>query len=169
MNNGTLAFIQGIILGLGATFTLDLWVLFLNRVFKITPSNICLIGRWLLYMPEGTFKHSNITSVLQKQSECTIGWIAHYLIGILFALAFLSFAGSPWLQRPTLLPAIIFGILTVLAPFLIMQPSFGFGVAASKTANPSQAQFRSLMNHAVFGIGLYLFGWLVRGLLLLIG
>jgi hypothetical protein len=46
-----------------------------------------------------------------------------------------------------------------------MQPSFGFGFAASKTSNPAQARLRSLMNHAAFGAGLYLFGLLVSWLL----
>jgi hypothetical protein len=45
-----------------------------------------------------------------------------------------------------------------------MQPAFGFGVAASKTPNPAQARLRSLMNHAVFGFGLYLFGLAVSWL-----
>ena len=43
-------------MGLGATLTFDLWGLFLKQAFKITPSNICLVGRWLRYMPEGIFK-----------------------------------------------------------------------------------------------------------------
>ena len=116
-------------------------------------------------MPEGTFKHSNIVSAPPKSAECTVGWIAHYIIGILFAVAFLAFAGNSWLQHPTLIPAILFGAVTALAPFFIMQPAFGLGIAASKTSNPTQARLRSLMNHAAFGIGLYLSGLLVSSLL----
>jgi len=115
--------------------------------------------------PEGTFKHSNIASASQKSAECTVGWIAHYLIGITFATTFVALVGDNWLQHPTLIPAIAFGVITVLMPFLIMQPAFGLGFAASKTSNPTQARLRSLMNHAVFGVGLYLFGLLVNWLL----
>lgn len=86
------------------------------------------------------------------------------MIGITFAIGFVAFVGSNWLQRPTLIPALIFGIVTVLAPFFILQPSFGLGIAASKTANPRQARLRSLTNHTVFGIGLYLFGLLLSWL-----
>jgi hypothetical protein len=43
-----------------------------------------------------------------------------------------------------------------------MQPSFGFGLAASKASNPKQARIRTLMNHTAFGIGLYLFALLVN-------
>jgi hypothetical protein len=139
--------------------------LFLKQAFKITPSNICLVGRWLRYMPAGIFKHANIGSTPRKSAECAVGWIAHYLIGITFAIAFLALAGNNWLQHPTLMPAIGFGVVTVLAPFFILQPSFGLGFAASKTSNPTQARLRSLMNHTAFGVGLYLFAVLVNGLL----
>lgn len=46
-------------------------------------------------------------------------------------------------------------IASVLVPYLIMQPSFGLGVAASRTPQPTQARLRSLMAHTVFGVGLY--------------
>jgi hypothetical protein len=50
----------------------------------------------------------------------------------------------------------IVGLATLAIPFFVMQPSFGLGIAASKTPNPTQARLRSLMNHAVFGLGLYI-------------
>ncbi len=162
MNNLALSFISVIFIGLGATFTFDLWALFLKHAFTITPSNFCLVGRWLRYMPEGTFKHANIGSVPPKSGECAIGWIAHYMTGITFAIAFFALVGNSWLQHPTLIPAILFGVVTVVTPFFIMQPAFGLGLAASKTPNPAQARHRSLMNHIAFGIGLYLFGLLVN-------
>jgi hypothetical protein len=165
MNNLALSFISAILIGLGATLTFDLWALFLKHTFKITPSNFCLVGRWLRYLAEGIFKHANIASSPRKNAECAIGWIAHYMIGITFAIAFVLITGNNWLQHPTLIPSIIFGVVTTLAPLFIMQPLFGLGVAASKTPNPTQARFRSLMNHTAFGFGLYLFGVLVNWLI----
>ncbi len=165
MNDPAIFFISAILIGLGATLITDLWTLFLKRTFMIAASNYCLVGRWLRTMPEGIFNHSNITSAPQKSAECTVGWIAHYMIGITFTVAFLALAGNHWLLRPTLIPAILFGVVTVSMPFFIMQPAFGLGFAASKTPNPTQARRRSLMNHTAFGVGLYLFGWLVNWLL----
>lgn len=165
MNHLILPLISTILIGLGATLTFDLWALFLKHAFQITPSNFCLVGRWIRYMPEGIFRHSNIGSAPQKSAECIVGWIAHYMIGIMFAMALVTLVGTDWLQHPTLIPAIVVGVVTVLAPFFIMQPSFGFGFAASKISNPMQARLRSLINHTVFGIGLYLFGLLVSRLL----
>lgn len=165
MNTLALPLISAVLMGLGATLTFDLWALFLKLTFKITPSNICLVGRWLRYMPEGIFTHSNIGSAPRKSAECTVGWIAHYMIGITFALVFVALVGHTWLQQPTLLPALVFGVVTVVAPFAIMQPSFGLGFAASKLSNPMQARVRSLMNHMAFGIGLYLFALPINWLL----
>jgi hypothetical protein len=88
MNDQALLFLSTVLIGLGATLTFDLWMLFLKHAFKITPSDICLVGCWLLYMSEGTFKHSNIGSAPQKSAECTIGWIVHHMVGIAFAIVF---------------------------------------------------------------------------------
>jgi hypothetical protein len=165
MNDLEFFFMGAILIGLGATFTTDVWALFLKHAFKSAAPNYCLVGRWFRSMPEGIFKHSNIASAPRKSAECTVGWIAHYMIGVTFAVAFLALAGNNWLQHPTLLPAILFGIVTVLMPFFIMQPAFGLGLAASKTLNPTQARLRSLMNHISFGMGLYLSGLLVNWLL----
>jgi hypothetical protein len=87
------------------------------------------------------------------------------MIGITFASIFVAIMGGKWLQHPTLPPAILFGVVTVMAPFFIMQPAFGFGFAASKLSNPAQARVRSLRNHGAFGIGLFLFGIVVSSLL----
>lgn len=148
-------FLGAVVVGLGATLFMDLWALFLKRAFSIPSANYCLVGRWLRHMPEGTFRHASIVAASQKHSECTVGWIAHYVIGTVYALALIAFVSGSWLARPTLLPAMLFGIGSVLAPFLIMQPSFGLGIAASRTPNPTQARLRSLMAHAAFGVGLY--------------
>ncbi len=165
MNSTTLSLISAILIGLGATLTMDLWALFLKHTFKIAAPNYYLVGRWLRTMPEGFFYHSNIASAPQKNAECAVGWIAHYMIGVTFAIAFVGLVGGNWLQYPTLMPALAFGVVTVLMPFFIMQPAFGLGLASSKTPNPTQARLRSLMNHAAFGVGLYLFALLVSWLL----
>jgi hypothetical protein len=134
---------------------MDLWALLLKRVFGVALPNYCLIGRWFCHMPQGTFTHASIFSAVQKPGECAVGWTAHYVIGVLYALVLVPLVPGSWLTRPTLLPALLFGVGTVLVPFLIMHPSFGLGIAASRTPNPTQARLRSLMAHTAFGVGLY--------------
>ena len=149
-------FLAAVVVGLGATLFMDVWALLLARAFGIPPANYCLVGRWLCHMPEGRFVHKSIASAPQRRGECTVGWVAHYVIGTLYALVLVGFVSSSWLAEPTLLPAVIFGVGSVLVPYLIMQPSFGLGIAASRTSQPMQARLRSLMAHTVFGVGLYL-------------
>jgi hypothetical protein len=144
-----------IAIGIGATLFMDLWNLFLKRTFSFPSLNLCLLGRWLRHMSRGTFRHARITAAPQKPFECTVGWVAHYTIGVVFALVLVVLTSGDWLARPTLRLALLYGLGTVVFPFFIMQPSFGLGIAASRTPQPMQARVKSLMTHAVFGIGLY--------------
>ena len=145
-----------IAIGIGATLVMDLWNLFLKRTFSIPSLSYCLLGRWVRHMPGGTLRHANITAAPQKPLECTVGLIAHYTIGVVFALVFVVCTSGDWLARPTVLPALLYGIGTVLFPFFILQPSFGLGIAASRAPNPTQARLKSLVTHMVFGVGLYI-------------
>jgi hypothetical protein len=142
-------------IGIGATLVMDLWNLFLKRSFSIPSLNYCLLGRWIRHMPAGTLRHRSITAAPQKPFDCTVGGIAHYTIGVVFAVVFVVFTSGDWLARPTVLPALLYGIGTVVFPFFIMQPSLGLGIAASRTPNPTQARLKSLLTHGVFGVGLY--------------
>jgi cytochrome b561 len=134
---------------------MDLWALLLKRACSIPLPSYCLVGRWFCHMPQGTFMHASIANASQKPLECAVGWISHYVIGAIYALMLVTLVSGSWLTRPTLLPALLFGVGTLFVPFLIMHPSFGLGVAASRTPNPTQARLRSLMAHTAFGVGLY--------------
>lgn len=148
--------VAAVLIGAGATLFLDLWSVLLQRAFKVPFPNLSLLGRWLRHMPAGKFAHANIAAAPPMRAECTVGWIAHYAIGVVFALAFVALAPGGWLERPTPLPALLFGLATVLFPYQVMQPAYGLGVAASKTPDPAAARLKSLMSHGVFGLGLYL-------------
>lgn len=144
-----------IAVGIGATLIMDLWNLFLKRALGIPSLDYCLLGRWLRHMPGGTFRHASIAAAPRKRFECTIGTVAHYTIGIVFALGLVALTAGDWLARPTLLPALLYGIGTIVFPFFLLQPSFGLGIAASRTPRPAQARLKSLATHTVFGAGLY--------------
>ncbi|HUQ12501.1 MAG TPA: DUF2938 family protein, partial [Steroidobacteraceae bacterium] len=83
----------------------------------------------------------------------------HYLLGMVFAAGLLAVTRPGWIQRPTLGPALIFGVLTVAVPFLVMQPAFGAGIAASRMPRPNAVRLQSLLTHLVFGFGLFVGGW----------
>ena len=151
----TVHFGGAVFVGIGATAIMDIWNLFLQRAFDLSSLNFCFVGRWLSYMLIGTFKQANIATAPKRPAECAIGWIAHYLIGVTFALLLVMLASGRWLERPSLFPALLVGVGTVLIPYFIMQPMLGFGIASSNTPHPRQARLKSLMTHTIFGVGLY--------------
>ena len=152
------------LIGIGATLCIDLWALVLRRGFGVPSLNYCLLGRWLLHMPEGRIKHESIGVSGKKRGECVAGWLAHYSIGASFGLLFAVIVGPSWPARPTALPAVTFGIVTVLVPFFTMQPAFGLGIAASRTPHPWRARIKSIGTHTVFGLGLFLTALFLRSL-----
>jgi hypothetical protein len=81
--------------------------------------------------------------------------LAHYSIGITFALCLLAIWGVEWVRSPTIVPAMLIGLGTIVAPWFVMQPAMGAGIAGSKTPDPRATRLRNLGTHAVYGVGLY--------------
>ncbi|EPL9568247.1 DUF2938 domain-containing protein [Providencia rettgeri] len=147
-----------ILLGVGATIVMDLWALFLKFCGQHTL-NFSMVGRWVGHMAHGQFMHKPSVAQSDKiPAENALGWVVHYAIGIVFAFIFIFIYGNSWFLAPTFLPALIWGIVTVVAPYFFMQPCMGAGIAASKTPNPNKARLMSLLSHSAFGIGIYLTG-----------
>jgi hypothetical protein len=128
---------------------------FAKRVFGIPTSDWALVGRWVGHFPQGRFRHDSIAQAAPVRGELAVGWITHYVTGIAYAVLIVAIFGLDWLRTPTPGPALLVGVSMLVAPFFIMQPGMGSGIAASKTSRPNAARLRSLMNHVVFGIGLY--------------
>jgi DUF2938 family protein len=150
------------IVGVGATAAMDLWGIARQRLLGIPAANYALVGRWLAWVPRGRLVHDSIAASPPVRHERLIGWTAHYVIGIAFAGVLLSAFGLEWIQAPTIVPALLVGVGTVAAPFLVMQPGMGAGVAASRTPRPAAARVQSLITHVVFGVGLYAAGWIAK-------
>jgi hypothetical protein len=145
-------------IGIGATAVMDLWGLARKSLLGIAPPNYALVGRWIGHMAHGRFRHDAIAASAPVRGEHVIGWTAHYLTGIAFAGVLIGIWGLAWVWHPTIGPALAVGIGTVAAPFLLMQPGMGAGIAASRTPRPTSARLQSLITHAVFGLGLYATG-----------
>ena len=159
MTNATNYLMCTLVIGLGATAFMDLWAAARKWLLGVPSSDYGLVGRWLGYLPRGRFRHDPIGASPPLRGERVIGWTAHYLIGIVFAGLLLAIWGLDWACRPTIGPALIVGVGSVAAPFLLMQPGMGNGIAASRTPRPGAVRVRSLVTHGIFGIGLYAAGW----------
>ncbi|MGL3211700.1 DUF2938 domain-containing protein [Bradyrhizobium sp. BR 1433] len=153
---------SAVLIGTGATVVMDIWGMVRTRLLGVPSLDYVLIGRWLGHLVSARLRHDRIAASPQIGGERVIGWAAHYLIGIGFAGVLLAIFGLDWARQPTIAPALMVGIGSVAASFLVMQPAIGAGIAASRTPHPWAARLQSLVTHTVFGFGLYVAGWLVH-------
>ncbi|HZX78155.1 DUF2938 domain-containing protein [Lysobacter sp.] len=152
------------LIGVGATTAMDVWALVRRRVFGLPALDYALVGRWLAWLPRGRVVHTPIAATPPVSGEGVIGWAAHYLIGVAFAAVLVALCGTAWLSDPTPVPAVIIGVASVVAPFFILQPALGAGIAACRTPRPWAARMHSVVTHTVFGVGLYASAWIVARL-----
>ena len=153
-------FAEMILMGVLATLFMDLLSILLGRL-KIIHQLIepQAVGRWTLYMFKGRFMHKDIHRTPALKNEKSAALLSHYLIGILLAGVYSltelkepAMSDQPWL-------ALIFGVATVLLPWLWLYPSMGLGFLASKAPRRSPYIVTSLVNHTNFGLGLVI--WIV--------
>lgn len=155
-------FVHVAVVGVGATAVLDAWLLLLKRLGAPTAS-FALVGRWVGHLLRGRFAHASIAKATPVAHELLLGWLTHYTVGIAFAALLVAVNGAGWIRQPSFLPALGTGVATVVMPLFVMQPAMGSGIAASKTPAPLTNCLRSVANHAVFGIGLFLAAFAVAG------
>ncbi|MFO1469825.1 MAG: DUF2938 domain-containing protein [Turneriella sp.] len=155
---------RSVAIGLGATLAMDMWRLALQKFFGVNSLDLALLGRWVGHLFRGRFTHRPIGKSEQISGETALGWLSHYAIGLTFAGLLPVIWGSDWLAAPSLFPALAVGIGTVLAPWLIMQPAMGLGIAAANAPVPGAVRLRNLAIHTVYGLGLYLSAFAVQWL-----
>lgn len=148
-------------IGMGATLIMDVSAFIQARVFGVASVDYGLVGRWLGHMLKGRFRHASIVTAPRVRNERLVGWVFHYITGSVFAMVLFFAQGPAWFCNPSLMPALMTGAISVIAPFFIMQPAFGFGITASRTAAPNRARRRSVIAHLTFGGGLFVAGWLL--------
>jgi hypothetical protein len=147
--------VRTVLVGAGATAVLDAWLMLLKRM-GVQTLNFAMIGRWAGHLAHGRFAHPSIAKAQAIPGELALGWLTHYAIGAAFAGLLASLRGAAWLQAPSLPAALALGMCTVVFPLFVLQPAMGLGFAASRTPAPLKNCLRSLGNHTVFGLGLYL-------------
>jgi hypothetical protein len=155
--------VRAIIMGVAATALLDLWALLLNRLFGFGLPNWAMIGRWVAHLPAGKIMHDDIGQASPVTNELTIGWVFHYAVGIIFAMATLVLGGAAWAKAPTLPLPLIVGIVTVGCGWFILQPALGAGIAASRKPDANRIRALNIAGHIVFGLGLWLAALAMRG------
>jgi Protein of unknown function (DUF2938) len=144
-----------VLIGIGGTVVLDLWATLLWRFFGVPATNWAMVGRWVGHMPSGRVIQENIGKAAPVPGEHAIGWVVHYVIGIVYGLLLVGLWGVEWLRQPTLLPPMILALGLLVAPYFIMMPGMGSGIAGAKTPKPNITRLKSVVGHSVFGLGMY--------------
>lgn len=147
--------IRTVLIGAGATAVMDVWLQLL-KIVGVPVQSFALLGRWIGHWRQAQWHHDTIAKAAPVRGEAAIGWTAHYVIGIGFAALLVAVRGPDWIAAPSLTPALVAGIVTVAAPLMVLQPALGAGIASTRTPQPLRNSLKSLANHAVFGLGLYL-------------
>jgi hypothetical protein len=140
-----------------ATMTMDAGSTLLARTGLTAGLPPRVIGRWFATLLRGEPACRSILHVASQPGEMALAVAGHYAIGISLTLGFCALvAGAAVRPGPAAAFALAlgFGLFTNLLPWLWMFPSMGFG-AFGAAAPPELLLLRtSLVNHAVFGLGL---------------
>jgi len=147
--------VKAVLVGIGGTIVLDLGALCMARAMGLPATNWAMVGRWFGNMPRGQFVQETMATAKPVTGELAIGWMAHYAIGIFYGLLLPAVWGQAWMDRPTLLPPMILVWVLLVAPWFMMMPGMGMGIAGSRTPRPNITRLRSVVNHTIFGLGMY--------------
>lgn len=158
--------LEMILMGVVATLFMDVLAIILAKAKIIRPLiGPEVVGRWTLYLLRGKFFHRDIHQTPALNNEKRAALLSHYLIGIVLAgiYLFLEWLAPAIRQQPWM--ALIFGLATVLLPWLWLYPSIGLGLMAAKAPRKSPYIVTSLVNHTNFGLGMLIWVVLFRRLL----
>ena len=144
-----------LVMGITATVAIDLWATFANRMLGWPRTNWGMVGRWIGHMRDGQFTHISIGSSPPIVHESILGWVFHYVVGCIYAALYQTYANIVHMGQPTLVSAVLFGLVTLLSPWLLMQPALGLGIFASKAPRPALVRMQNLIIHIIFGLALY--------------
>jgi hypothetical protein len=146
-----------ILTGIAGTLATDVWTLVL-KMFGVHSHGLLLVGQWIV---------SHLNPALQSRlmdKALFVGWTAHYCLGILFAVLPNLVYGKKWLQKPTLLMALMTGLISFLISVFIIQPILNFGIAFSRYTSQPVILLKVGLFHLVYSIGLWAAAKMTRNL-----
>jgi hypothetical protein len=149
--------------GVIATLSLDVFSLVSSRLQLSAPLPPNLIGRWFAFIARGTLLHADIASTPRVPNEIGIALPVHYAIGIVLTGMYIWTVSSAGRSPRNLALALAFGLSTNVLPWLLMFPAMGYGFFGSHGPEGTRLFLSSLINHAFFGIGIWL-GVMAAGL-----
>jgi hypothetical protein len=147
-----------LVLAAGGLVVMDGWLWLRARWLGLPMLDYGRVGLWMAGWPRGIWRLSPEAGPARVGHRIA-GWALHLMTAVVFAALFLMWTGPAWLEAPALWPALVFGAVTVLVPFLTMMPGLGSGWAGHRLPRPWRARKHSLVTHLAFGLGLFAGGW----------
>ena len=160
---GNMVVFQIVIVGVVACVVFDVWQRIFQFFTSIPPSNWSIVGRWTInLLTNGHLVVRDLESQPERKNELCVGWLVHYGVAIIYAGIFMQLIQTNILQ-PDFADGLLFGVASVVVPWLFFLPCLGKGIMGRFTPNPALVCGLALMMHSIFGVavglGFSLFVW----------
>ena len=140
-----------VIIGIVSCLAMDMWQRLLKLLYSINPSDWSVVGRWfVLVVSERQIYNPTIDQVAPIKNELIIGWIVHYSVAILYSIFFYILL-EYGICSASLINGIIFGLISVVVPWLFFMPVLGKGFLGMKTPSPLMACSLAVGSHIAIG------------------
>jgi fluoride ion exporter CrcB/FEX len=149
--------------GIYSTLIMDIGEEFVKALFPVKESMAPqYLGRWILNMFNGVFIHDNIHTAIQFGFEIPVAILFHYFTGIFLVGIFLWLRNNVKIFPSSIYMGLVYGWVTILLPWLIMFPAFGFGFFGLGAHNDINNIIANIIAHSFFGLGITLWLGFVR-------
>ena len=146
--------IAGIVAGVIGTLAMDLLNNLVARTGVFLKIDVAMIGRMAAGWTRGRFLYGHPNEMEQVPNEMIWGYLAHFAIGVAFAVPFVL-GWELWIGGPASpLWAVLYGAATTVASLFFVYPSMGLGVFGRRSPDRIKAFITPLANHLFYGVGL---------------
>ena len=147
---------RNFLIGILATFTMDVFSAAAIKLRLIAPLSRQLIGRWFASVARGQPFHTNISSESAINREAVIAVSVHYAIGVALACLYFGTTSALGLSPRNPITALGFALGTNILPWFLMFPAMGFGWFGNRGPAGTRLFTSSLVAHFFYGVGLWL-------------
>ena len=160
--NSLSGFVSMIVVGCLSVAVLDLWQRLAHRLGGLPPTNWAVVGRWLLMLlRQGVLFNTGLAQAPQLPRERLIGWVFHYIIGVVYVWIYVTLWQPNWGLDNPLADGLLFGAVSAVVPWLFFMPATGAGLFGSRTPRPVFVSLSALVVHAIFGVAIGVFSVLL--------
>ena len=154
LGENILELIHIIIVGILSCLAMDLWQRLLNLLYRISPSNWAVVGRWfMLSILKGKIYNPSIDDEPSIHNELRIGWLVHYFVAIMYSLTFFILINYK-IMNASFFDGLKFGLVSVVVPWFFFMPLLGKGFLGIKTPTPLLTCSLAIWSHSVIGIAI---------------